>query len=126
LKGVRVLLVEDDPDSRALPTRVVTGAGADPIIAGGVDEAIRTIETDRPNVLVGDLGMPGGDGFDLIRELRSRGHSFQDIPAIALTAFARPKDHRRSLLAGFQVHLTKPVDPLELTATIASLVGRTG
>jgi signal transduction histidine kinase len=126
LAGVRVLVVEDDPDSRALLTRIVTGAGAVPIIADSVDQAIQKIETDRPNVLVSDLGMPGRDGFDLIREVRSRGYSFQEVPAIALTAFARPEDRRRCLLAGFQVHLTKPVDPLELTATIASLVGRTG
>ncbi len=70
--------------------------------------------------------MPGQDGYDLIREVRGRGYTFQKLPAIALTAFARPEDRRCALLAGFQTHLTKPVEARELTAAIASLVGRTG
>jgi hypothetical protein len=70
--------------------------------------------------------MPALDGYDLIREVRSRGYTFQRLPAVALTAFARIEDRRRAMLAGFQVHVSKPVDPSELTAVIATLVGRTG
>ena len=76
--------------------------------------------------MVSDIGMPDQDGFDLIREIRGRGLGSRDLPAIALTAFARTEDRRRAMLAGFQVHVAKPVDPDELTAVVASLVGRTG
>ena len=78
------------------------------------------------NVLVSDIGLPDADGYDLIREVRARGFSAKDLPAVALTAFARSEDRRRALLAGFQVHVAKPVDPDELVAVVASLVGRTG
>ena len=70
--------------------------------------------------------MPDQDGYDLIREVRGRGFSARDLPAVALTAFARSEDRRRAMLAGFQVHVAKPVDPDELVAVVASLVGRTG
>jgi CheY-like chemotaxis protein len=70
--------------------------------------------------------MPGQDGFSLIREIRAKGYSFKDLPAIALTAFASADDRRRTMMAGFQVHVAKPVDPRELTAIIATLLGRTG
>jgi len=70
--------------------------------------------------------MPDVDGFDLIRQVRARGHTAKEHPAVALTAFVRKDDARQALLAGFQVHLPKPVDPHDLTAVIASLAGRTG
>ena len=79
----------------------------------------------RPDVIVSDVGMPEADGYDLIRQVRAR-HSPKEIPAIALTAFARPEDRKRALLAGFQSHVAKPVDPAELVAAVASLAGRTG
>ncbi|HEY1066432.1 MAG TPA: response regulator, partial [Pirellulales bacterium] len=77
-------------------------------------------------VLLSDIGMPEQDGYDLIRQVRSRGRSGRDLPAVALTAFARAEDRRRALLAGFQMHVAKPVDPEELVAAVATLVGRTG
>ena len=126
LAQLRVLVVEDDPDSRALLKRLVSAAGAEAQDAGSVGEALRLVEEFQPQVLVSDLGMPGRDGFELIREVRALGHTFQTLPAVALTAFARADDRRKSLLAGFQLHLSKPVDPRELTAAIASLAGRTG
>lgn len=75
-------------------------------------------------VRVSDIGMPERDGYDLIREAWSRGYSYQKLPAIALTALARPQDRRRALLAGYQVHVSKPIDASELTAAIAALIGR--
>jgi CheY-like chemotaxis protein len=75
---------------------------------------------------VSDIAMPEQDGVDLIRQVRARGHHAKDLPAIALTAFAQQDAQRRALLAGFQLHVPKPVDPHELTMIIASLAGRTG
>jgi CheY-like chemotaxis protein len=79
-------------------------------------------------VLVSDIAMPDEDGYDLIRQVRALGASYtaQQLPAVALTAFAAKGYARSALLAGFQVHLPKPVDPLDLIATVASLAGRTG
>ena len=78
-----------------------------------------------PQVLVSDVGMPDQNGYDLIREVRRRGHHPRDLPAVALTAFAHRDDAREAVLAGFQVHVPKPVDLHDLTAVIASLTGRT-
>ena len=77
-------------------------------------------------MLVSDLGMPEMDGLDLIRQVRGRGHHARDLPAVALTAFVQKEDQRLALMAGFQVHVAKPVDPHDLTAVLASLAGRTG
>ena len=89
-------------------------------------QALAALDAFQPHVLVSDLGMPQADGFELIREVRARGYTFQKLPAVALTAYARTEDRRKALLSGFQLHLTKPVDPAELSAAIATLVGRTG
>jgi len=81
----------------------------------------------RPDVLVSDIEMPGQDGYSLIRKLRALGpEQGGKIPAIALTAFGRPEDRIRSLQAGFNIHLTKPVDPAELIASVASMISRAG
>jgi CheY-like chemotaxis protein len=72
-------------------------------------------------VLISDIGIPRQDGFDLIRAIRALGHTAATLPAIALTAFARPEDRAQSMTAGFQLHLAKPVDPVELTAGVATL-----
>ena len=88
--------------------------------------ALELIETFKPQILVSDLGMPGHDGFELIRNIRNQGVTSYQMPAIALTGFARTEDRHRTLMAGFQVHISKPVDPHELSAAIATLVGRTG
>jgi CheY-like chemotaxis protein len=124
LSELRVLVVEDDADSRSVLKRLITAGGAETREAALVDQALELIETFRPHVLVSDLGMPHRDGYDLIREVRARGYSHQALPAIALTAFARAEDRHRALLAGFQIYLVKPVNPLELTAAIASVTGR--
>jgi CheY-like chemotaxis protein len=126
LSGVRVLVVDDDADARQLTRRVLSDTGAETKEVASVTEALAAVDEYKPQVLVSDLGMPAQDGFDLIRQVRSRGLTYHELPAVALTAFARTEDRRKALLAGYQVHLAKPVDPSELTAVIATLVGRTG
>lgn len=125
LDGLRVLLVDDDSDARRILSFILCTAGAVIEECPGVDLALASIQEFDPQVLVSDLGMPGQDGFDLIRRVRELGGRFQGLPAIALTALARSEDCRRALLAGFQMHLAKPVEPRELTAAVAALVGRT-
>ena len=125
LEGVRVLLVEDDTDTCAVMSRILEATGAVVTTATDVGAALAELEGAQPQVLVSDIGMPGQDGYDLIREVRARGYSYQNLPAIALTALAGSHDRLRALLAGYQVHVAKPIDASELTAAIAALVGRT-
>jgi signal transduction histidine kinase/ActR/RegA family two-component response regulator len=124
LKGVKVLVVDDSPDARQLIRRVLTRCEAEVAIASSAAEARELIETFEPHVILSDVGMPGEDGYDFIRQVRAK-HSAKELPAAALTAFARVEDRKRALRAGFQTHVSKPVDPEELTAVIASLAGRT-
>jgi CheY-like chemotaxis protein len=126
LNDVRVLVVDDDNDSRLMLAQLLMRSGATVSDAASAAEAIASIPDFAPDVLVSDLGMPRQDGYELIKAIRGRGYSFQSLPAIALTAFVRPEDRQRALLAGFQVHIAKPVDPSEFLAAIATLVGRTG
>jgi CheY-like chemotaxis protein len=126
LDGVHVLVVDDEADARRVMVMVLERVGAVVVAAGSVPAALEALATARPDVLVSDLGMPEQDGFDLIRQLRDDGRDARDLPAVALTAFVQKDDAHLALLAGFQVHLPKPVDPLELTAVIARLARRTG
>jgi PAS domain S-box-containing protein len=125
LDGLRVLVVDDEADARELIRRVLADRDANVNCAASTDDALLALEEFDPDVIVSDIGMPEKDGYALIREIRQR-IGAKNVPAIALTAFARPEDRRRSLLAGYQVHIAKPVDPHELTAAVASLAGRTG
>ena len=122
LTGARILLVEDDLDSRRIIERIIAERKATVCAVGSVEHALKQLGDFRPSILISDLGMPNRDGFELIGEIRQRGFSPQDLPAIALTAFARPEDRQRALLAGFQIHLAKPIDPHDLTTAIASLM----
>ena len=127
LSGVKVLVVDDQADARDLIQRVLAECDAKVITAATADEALRAVETERPDVLVSDIGMPDVDGYELLRRMRALGHARGGrLPAIALTAFARSEDRTRALRAGFLVHVSKPVEPSELVATVASVVGRTG
>lgn len=125
LDDLRLLIVEDDPDARRLLEKILTDAGATVTATSSAAEALAAIHSAKPHVLISDLAMPDQDGFDLIRQVRESGLTAKDLPAVALTAFAQKKERRRALLAGFQVHLAKPVDPHDLTAVISSLAGRT-
>jgi signal transduction histidine kinase len=126
LDGLRVLVVDDEADARRLLIKVLEQVGATVTAVASAREAIEALPEARPDVLVSDIGLPNEDGFDLIREVRRRGHHARDLPAVALTAFVGKDIQRKALLAGFQVHVPKPVDPYDLTAVIASLAGRTG
>ncbi len=126
LAGVKVLVVDDEPDARALLRRVLSDSGSEVRVAESVAEALRVLEEFRPDVLVSDIGMPDQDGYDLMNQIRAAGRTSRQMPAVALTAFARAEDRKRAMLAGFQTHVAKPVDPAELVAIVASLAGRTG
>jgi CheY-like chemotaxis protein len=122
LRGVRVLLVEDDADARDLITRALRDHGAQVMPAASAAEAIEAFDLLAPHVLVSDIGMPDEDGYALLARIRARGPERGGrVPAIALTALARPEDRQRATRAGFQVHVAKPVEPAELAAVVANL-----
>lgn len=128
LAGIRVLVVDDEPDARDLLRRVLEEHGAAVVVAGSAAEAIELLDREHresPHVLLSDIGMPVVDGYGLIRRLRERpAERCGALPAVALTAFARAEDRVKSMLAGFQVHLSKPVEPAELLVVVARLAGR--
>jgi signal transduction histidine kinase/CheY-like chemotaxis protein len=122
LSGIRVLVVDDQDDALDLIRRVLTDCEAEVFTASSAAEALALVEAHRPRVLLSDIGMPGTDGYELLRRVRALGADRGGrVPAIALTAFARSEDRTRALRAGFLVHLSKPVDPSELVATVASV-----
>lgn len=127
LSGLKVLVVDDEPDARDLLEHVLAECEAQVLTASNAEDAVAIIEREKPNVLVSDIGMPNVDGFELLRKVRALGIARGgSLPAIALTAFARSEDRARALRAGFQVHVSKPVEPAELVATVASVAGRSG
>ncbi|HYH44585.1 MAG TPA: response regulator, partial [Thermoanaerobaculia bacterium] len=122
LAGLRVLVVDDEPDTLEMLDLVLSGYGAEVLTADGCSAALSHLATDGADVLVSDIGMPGEDGFALIRRVRSLGPvQGGSIPAVALTAYARNEDRIRALAAGFQAHVTKPVDPPRLAEIIAAV-----
>jgi CheY-like chemotaxis protein len=122
LGGVRVLVVDDQDDARELIERVIAECNAVVRGCANGEEALKLVESFRPSVLVSDIGMPGMDGYELLRRVRALGAERGGrIPAVALTAFARPEDRMRALRAGYLVHVPKPVEPAELVATVASV-----
>ena len=120
LSGVRVLVVDDEPDARDLISRVLIGSHAEVQTAGSATEALELLKQYRPHILMSDIGMPERDGYDLIQEVRST-LTPKQMPAVALTAFARTEDKTRALEAGVQSHIVKPVDAGELTRVVANL-----
>jgi PAS domain S-box-containing protein len=126
LRGVRVLAVDDEADALALVTEILESAGAQVSVAQSAAEALGAIQIDAPDVLVADLGMPRIDGFELIARVRgSADPRVRDIPAAALTAYARSEDRSKAIRSGFQIHLAKPIDPATLIEAIVRLTNRT-
>lgn len=121
LSGLTVLVVDDEPDARSLLQRVLEDHEAHVITAASAEEAITALIRDRPDVLVSDIGMPVEDGYSLIRRVRSMADGVAHIPAIALTAYARLEDRVKAIHAGYQLHLSKPVEPIELASMIESV-----
>jgi len=124
LGGVNVLVVDDDRDARELIFRILSDCQATVRIAGSAREAVDAMRASPPDLLISDLGMPEVDGFELLAWVRQLGRDHGgEVPAVALTAFARSEDRLRALEAGFSAHISKPVEPSELIAVVASLVG---
>jgi CheY-like chemotaxis protein len=125
LDALRILVVDDNTDGRALTSLVLTQAGAHVKAAASVREALQMLQAERPDVLVSDIGLPDEDGLGLIRQIRQgEAECGGFIPAVALTGYARAEDRDRSLAAGFQAHVSKPVDPGELAAAVATITRR--
>jgi CheY-like chemotaxis protein len=126
LEGLRVLVVDDDPDTLDYLSTVLAHCGADMTKARSAAEAFQLFQKSEPEILLSDIGMPGQDGYALIRKIRrlpkKRGGR---VPAIAVTAYAREQDRMEAFRAGYQMHMAKPVEPDELIAVIASFSGRT-
>jgi CheY-like chemotaxis protein len=127
LAGVTVLVVDDEADARELVRRFLTSCQATVMTAATAEEALATLAAQAADVVISDIGMPDVDGYELMRRVRAlRDDTGGRIPAIALTAFARSEDRTRAMLAGYNAHLAKPIEPVELAATVASLTGLTG
>jgi signal transduction histidine kinase/ActR/RegA family two-component response regulator len=125
LEGLRVLVVDDEPDTRHVISAVITKSGAEVKTCASVAEALEMLKLWKPDILMSDIGMPDEDGYSLIRKVRALSvESGGLIPAAALTAYARDDDRERALEAGFQMHVAKPIGSKELIATVAGLAGR--
>jgi CheY-like chemotaxis protein len=127
LGGLKVLAVDDDADARSLVSETLESRGARVITVDSAEEAFHALERARPDIVLADIGMAQSDGFDLIKRIRqSSDPAVREVPAAALTAYARAEDRMKVLQAGFQMHLAKPVDPAELIVAVASLAKRAG
>ncbi|WP_163866617.1 response regulator [Myxococcus eversor] len=126
LEGLRVLVVDDEPDARELLSVMLESRMAQVVTAASAREGLEQLRRFQPQVVLSDIGMPGEDGYSFIRRLRALPpEQGGQTPAIALTAFARMEDRARALLAGFQMHVAKPIEPAELVGVLAALTGRT-
>ena len=122
LEGRKVLVVDDEPDSRHVVVRLLVRAHAQVREAGSVAAALEVLDGWTPDVLISDIAMPGEDGYSLLRRLRASADAKRrELPALALTAFVRPEDQAQALAAGFQTHLPKPFEPSALLHAISSL-----
>jgi PAS domain S-box-containing protein len=126
LDGLTILVVDDEPDTRELLKQGLEFCGATVRLAGSAAEAIKALQGNVPDILISDIGMPGVDGYDLIREIRHlQGEQGRRVAAIALTAYTRVEDRLHALRAGYDMHVPKPVELTELCAVAASLTRRT-
>jgi CheY-like chemotaxis protein len=123
LTGFRILVVDDETDSREFVAFMLEQAGADVTSVSSAIEALQAIEQVIPDLIVSDIGMPEMDGYMLLQQIRAREQT-KHIPAIALTAYAGEFDRQQALQAGFQQHLTKPIEPAEIMIMVARLCGR--
>jgi PAS domain S-box-containing protein len=122
VRGLRILVVDDEEDSRALVAAILEKCECVVTTAASVPAAVAALTVEVPDLLISDIGMPGEDGYDLIRKVRALPRALGgDIPAAALTAYARAEDRQRLLNAGYSIHLAKPVEPAELLAVVATL-----
>lgn len=127
IKGIKVLVVDDDADGRDVIRRVLEEHGAIVIMAASAAEGLQQLRQERPQVILSDIGMPQQDGYEFIQSVRRLPlDAGGDTPAAALTAFARSQDRQQALLAGYHSHVPKPFEPGEILAVVASLAGRTG
>jgi PAS domain S-box-containing protein len=126
LAGVTVLVVDDESDARQVLTHILADSGATVVTAESGPAALSLVDQQAPHVIVSDIGMPGMDGYELLRRIRGLPGDGAAAPAIALTAYARPKDRLNALRAGYVAHLAKPADPSQLIATVAAAAGRSG
>jgi len=126
LQGLKILVVDDEADTRELMQRLLEDCGGECITAESAAEAFALLTHRSFDVCVSDIGMPDMDGYELIQRVRRELPSLAHMPAIALTAYARSEDRTRALRAGFAAHLAKPVEPTELLTTVASVTGRLG
>lgn len=127
LAGTTILVVDDEPDARELLRIILESCGVTVLDAASVKDALAALEHDRVDLIVSDIGMPEEDGYGLIRRVRALpNQATATTPAVALTAFARNEDRTRALLEGFNMHMTKPVEPAELLLTLADLLGSAG
>jgi CheY-like chemotaxis protein len=125
LSGVNVLVVDDDADALTMARDILEASGARIATMSSAPQALAAMVERCPDVLVADLGMPGMDGFELIATVRRHSNSkLRNVPAAALTAYARSEDRVRALRGGFNAHLAKPVEPAELMAAVVALSGR--
>jgi signal transduction histidine kinase/ActR/RegA family two-component response regulator len=122
LAGMKILVVDDEPDSRALLERLLQDCHASVVTAGSAEEAMQVLARETPHALVSDIGMPGTDGYALLRKVRALKDAASEIPAIAVTAYVRAEDKAMATRAGFSAHVCKPVDPAELQGTVERLV----
>ena len=122
LRGLRIVVLDDDRDARELIAAVLTANGAEPILADSVEAGLTVMDRQRPDLVVCDIAMPERNGYDFVRAMRHRG--LAHIPVAALTALVRDEDRRRVLDAGFVAHIGKPVDPGDLVRELARLTGR--
>ena len=121
-----MLVVDDEPDARELLSLVLGECGAQVTAVGSAAEALHEVMRLELDVLVSDVGLPHEDGYSLIRKIRALGPGRGELPAAALTGFARAEDGQRALAAGFSVHVAKPVEPARLVTLVAQLAGRAG
>jgi CheY-like chemotaxis protein len=121
LEGLRILAVDDDPDACIVLRRILEEQNAIVDTASSVAVALEIIDTRPPDLLVSDIGMPGQDGYQFIARVRKLEGPVRAIPAIALTAFSRHEDRISALHAGFNMHVAKPVNALELLTVISAL-----